>query len=67
MVTSTRDAMKLANHIEEIKRELVYQWRVNHGEHCGLDLAPPWPHKGDCQWPAPKSLSDSEFEHLLSS
>ncbi len=42
-----------SNELLELRRELMRQWFSNHAEHCGVNLAPPFPHKGDCQWTIP--------------
>lgn len=52
----------------ELRRELMQQWFSNHAEHCGVILAPPFPHVGDCQWVIPPviaALSPNEVYLLL--
>ncbi len=56
------------NEILELRRELMQQWFTNHAEHCGVNLAPPFPHVGDCQWTIPPviaALSPNEVYLLL--
>ncbi len=54
--------------ILELRREVLRQWSVNHAEHCGVTITPPFPHNGDCQWNIPqllKSVSPNEVYLLL--
>ena len=38
-------------------RQLLFeQWEFNHAEHCGK----PWPHDGECYWPLPELLRESQ-------
>ena len=66
MATSSDHEMLLEQN-RELQEELMREWMINHAEHCGV-IIPPWPHRGDCQWPMPKSLeamSPSEVYLLL--
>ena len=53
--------------VVELRKEVLRQWLVNHGDNCGAFI-PPWPHEGDCQWPMPEvlaALSPNEVLRLL--
>jgi hypothetical protein len=63
---SADEKAELAKENLALKRELVRQWEINHGEHCGVLLTECWPlHAGECHWKLPDSISPSEAYLLL--
>ena len=46
---------QLAKSVKELRKELLKQWELNHGEQCG-NRYEKWPHPGTCYYPQPEIL-----------
>jgi len=55
MATSSDSHEMILEQNRKLQEELMREWMINHGEHCGV-IIPPWPHPGACQWPMPTIL-----------